>query len=273
MLKQRPWRSARTWLFMGAALLAMGLAAAPAAAQEPELVSGEVPQEGFALMRVEQTASPQQVRTVLQERGCALVSMAITVQGRFVTYVPGAPAFVNASFPATMAATTAFVVRCEPAQSGDQFGLEAVDQMDREGYGVIRDVRVASHEGFDRFVLEFGDEVSGGISTADGVPGYSVQYIAQGSATQCGSGFDVELEGQATLQVNFPQAYIYNPETGESTVEPLEITTDYAVVQEVEEICGFEGHSTWVIGLTEQRPFRITELQDPIRLVIDIATP
>lgn len=258
-----------------AALATLLFTTAPAGAQEPEggLVTGDVPAEGVALLLVQSDATPSQLVGALQEQACEPVSIAITVGGRFVVYVPGAPGFVNAAFPETIAGGTGFVVRCASAVDPADFSADPVDETDREGAGIITDVRVASHSGFDRFVLEFSEADGGPIVLADGVPAYSVEYIDASEAVECGSGMTAELEGAAVLRVNLPFGYIYNPETGQGTVEPLEITDDFQVVREVEEICGFEGQSVWVIGLTGEQPFRVTELADPARLVIDIATP
>ncbi|MCK9485893.1 MAG: hypothetical protein M0R73_04215 [Dehalococcoidia bacterium] len=255
------------------ALTAAVIAARPASAQEPGLVSGEVPAEGLALLRVTAAATPPQVAGALQEQACQPVSISITVAGAFVTYVPDAPPFVNAAFPEDLPAGQAFIVRCASPVDPTDFSAEPVDETGREGAGIISDVRIASHVGFDRFVLEFSDEATGPVVLADGVPAYRVEYIEASEAVECGSGFVAEVEGAAILRVDLPFAYIYNPETGQGTVEPLEITTDYQVVRETEEICGFEGQSTWVIGLTGEQPFRVTELADPARLVIDIVTP
>lgn len=257
-----------------AALAALFAAAAPAAAQEPGVIDGDVPPEGFALLTVETASSPEQVVDALREQACEPVSLAITEGGEFVTYIPGAPDFVNAAFPEDLPQGQPFAVLCGAAQVGGAFASDPVDETDREGAGVISDVRIASHEGFDRFVLEFTDELdTGGIDLADSVPGYSVEFIELSEAQECGSGFQAEAEGNAFLRVTLPRGYVYNPETGQGTVEPLEITTDYQVVREAEEICGFEGMSVWLIGVESEQPFRIAELAGPARLVIDIQAP
>lgn len=42
-------------------------------------------------------------------------------------------------------------------------------------------------------------------------------------------------------------------------------------VQQVKLTCDFEGELTWALGVGGQRPFRVTTLADPPRLVVDVA--
>ncbi|MEX2373915.1 MAG: hypothetical protein WD800_08960, partial [Dehalococcoidia bacterium] len=164
-------------------------------------------------------------------------------------------------------------VRCRAASDGDgddgAFSAQPIDETARGGIGVFTDVTVGEHDGFDRIVFEFAAEFEG-LTLAPGVPGYSIEYVD--AEQECGSGFDVVTEGSAMLRVNFPQAYVYNPNTGEGTLDSLEMTADHQVILEVEETCGFEGQATWIIGTTGEQPFRVFELSSPTRLVIDIAT-
>ncbi len=76
------------------------------------LLTGEVPTSGFALLQVTAEATPAQLLVALVGQGCAPVSFAVTQGGSFITYIPGAPAFVNAAFPTSMDAGTGFAVRC-----------------------------------------------------------------------------------------------------------------------------------------------------------------
>lgn len=76
------------------------------------LISGDVPMSGFGLLQVTAATTPPELLTALVAQGCAPVSIAVTQQGSFITYIPGAPAFVNAAFPTSMEAGAAFAVRC-----------------------------------------------------------------------------------------------------------------------------------------------------------------
>lgn len=150
------------------------------------------------------------------------------------------------------------------------FDLDEIDNTETEGSALIADVRVASHEGYDRFVLEFSADVPDALTAAEAVPAYRVGYASE--PIECGSGEPVDLEGAAMLEIHLPTSYVVDPDTGEPTVEALEITDDYQVIIEIEETCAFEGQSTWVLGITGPQPYRIFELREPARLVIDVAT-
>lgn len=268
---QQLWRPAAAVL-VALAVVALGSTAA-SAQQATGLIGGEVPQQGVGLLQVQQDASPQQVAAALQEQDCSAVSLAVAIEGQFRTYVPGAPAFVNANFPATLTQGTGFVVRCSgEGTGGGEFGTQPIDRQDRDGFGLITTARVASHDGYDRFVLEFADELPIDTEMAEGVPGYAIRYVEPSEAMHCGSGLPVEVEGEVYLEINFFFAYIYDPEAGELVVDPREITEQFQVIQGVKEVCGFEGQSIWIVGLSGEQPFRVSELSDPTRLVIDVAT-
>ena len=120
-------------------------------------------------------------------------------------------------------------------------------------------------------MFEFADELGAPVEVADGVPAYTVGY--ETDPVQCGSGFPVEVEGAATLVINFPMTFSYDPETGDALVsEPNVDATAVDDILDVEQSCAFEGVSTWVIALDSERPFRVIEGADPARLVVDIET-
>jgi hypothetical protein len=124
---------------------------------------------------------------------------------------------------------------------------------------VLREVRAASQEGFDRVVFEF---------EGNAVPGYRVGYVDP-PAVQCGSGEAVEVAGAALLRVRLVPAQAHS-EAGESTVRERERRLGLPVVQEMESVCDFEADVTWVLGLAARNRFRVQELTGPSRLVIDI---
>jgi hypothetical protein len=123
----------------------------------------------------------------------------------------------------------------------------------------LRDVRTGPQEHFDRAVFEFD---------ADTVPGYRVEYI--GPPKSCGSGLPAEVRGTAWLQVRLHPAQAHNKQGG-STVGTLRKQAGLKVLQEVQEVCDFEGETTWVLGLAGRRGYRVLELAHPPRLVVDVA--
>lgn len=128
---------------------------------------------------------------------------------------------------------------------------------------IMTDVRTGEHATFDRIVFDF----------QNGLPGYRVEYVSPPILAD-GSGLEVEIDGSAFLQVRFNPAAAHDPDTGASTYAgPLEITPGLASVLEIERTGDFEAYLTWVFGLPAQLDFRVIELTDPYRIVIDIAHP
>ncbi len=123
---------------------------------------------------------------------------------------------------------------------------------------VLREVRAAGQEGFDRVVFEF----EGGA-----VPGYRIGYHDQ--PVQCGSGEPVEVAGGAWLQVQLLPAQAHTEE-GEPTVQQRERHLALPVLKELESTCDFEADVTWVLGLAARRPYWVQELASPARLVVDV---
>lgn len=123
---------------------------------------------------------------------------------------------------------------------------------------VLREVRSAEQQGFDRVVFEFDGSA---------VPGYRIGY--EDRPAQCGSGEPVEVAGEARLQVQLVPAQAHT-EAGAPTVEQRERRLDLPVLKELESTCDFEADVTWVLGLASRRPYRAQELANPPRLVIDV---
>ncbi|TYQ14416.1 UNVERIFIED_ORG: hypothetical protein L601_000100001530 [Gordonia westfalica J30] len=125
----------------------------------------------------------------------------------------------------------------------------------------VTDIRTGSHDGFDRVVYELG---------GTGVPGWHVAYVDE--ALQDGSGFPVDVAGEAILEVQITgSAYPFD-----SGVEPYDGPDPIRAqpggsVVEVRGALVFEGVTQSFIGVSEPRsPFTVNALTDPTRLVIDV---
>jgi hypothetical protein len=127
----------------------------------------------------------------------------------------------------------------------------------------VRDVRVGAHDGYDRVVLE----VAGA-----GTPGWDVRYVDQ--ATEPGRGQEIELAGDAVLQVQLSGAG-YPYDTGvEEFAAPGPVTgAGTQVVTEVAFAATFEGVTTSFVGTGTEAPFRVYLLEAPARLVVEVAHP
>lgn len=129
-----------------------------------------------------------------------------------------------------------------------------------EAVPVLRAVRVGRHDGFDRLVFEFD---------SDGLPQWHVAYL-EGPATDCGSGADVPLAGSARLQVRFSGAHAHT-EAGRPTSGPRRRRVDQPALRELVRTCDFEAEVTWVAGVAGRNAYRPRVLENPARLVLDIA--
>jgi hypothetical protein len=124
---------------------------------------------------------------------------------------------------------------------------------------VLIAVRSAEHDGFDRVVFEFRDKR---------LPGYHVEYIDR-PVRQCGSGNPTPIAGDGWLEVRLEPAYAHD-EVGKPTVHDREQLLDLSIVREAELTCDFEAVVTWVLGVTSPNRYRVMELTEPTRLVVDI---
>ena len=125
-------------------------------------------------------------------------------------------------------------------------------------------VRAATHPGYDRIVFEF----------RNGVPGYDVRYV-EPPVLADGSGEEVAVAGTAVLLVRMEPALdadLTQESAPETYTGPTRFSPDTAAVVELVRIGGFEAVLTWAIGVDGEQPFRVTQLESPARLVIDIAT-
>lgn len=126
---------------------------------------------------------------------------------------------------------------------------------------ILTDVRIGAHpdEGFDRIVFEFEDELPDQTR---------IRYEA--SAVQCGSGMTEPVAGNGTIIVHMTDTRAHTEE-GESTLDDLDIPGTGSAILEAVSICDFEGIVQWAVGTpNSSRAYRVTVLQNPSRIVIDV---
>jgi hypothetical protein len=122
-------------------------------------------------------------------------------------------------------------------------------------------IRTGSHDGYDRVVLEFRNDL----------PSWRVGYVDEVSSE---SGATVPLAGSASLfaQVDPAWAHDQNTPSNEATYSgPRSLTPGYPTLRQVRWVDEFEGHLTFGLGLQRQVGFQVLELRGPSRLVIDVA--
>jgi len=128
--------------------------------------------------------------------------------------------------------------------------------------GAVGAVRVGRHTGFDRVVWQF---------PGSGRPSFQVQYVAQPIGD--GSGDVVKVRGAAHLEVlvssvGIPAANA--PRPGSASTASLAGTV---VAEALPVYGGFEAVGQTFVGVRDrQRPFRVTVLTNPTRIVVDLAS-
>jgi len=130
------------------------------------------------------------------------------------------------------------------------------------------DIRTGAHDCYERVVIELKAGAPSG--SPEMFPGYWVRYQDR-PILDSPRGEPVTITGQAVLIVSLgswmPDMQ-GNGYSGPKTITPTNVTSIKQLVQ----IENFEGMTQWAIGLDAKRPFTVTTLADPNRLVIDIQT-
>lgn len=135
-----------------------------------------------------------------------------------------------------------------------------VEKVKSEGApALLRAVRPGRHPGFDRIVFEFaGSEI----------PGYHIEYVDR-PINDCGGGRVVRVAGDGWLRVRFSPSQAHT-ERGRPTIKMRERRVRLNVLRELEQTCDFEAQVEWVLGVSSPNRYRVIELSNPTRLVVDI---
>lgn len=125
-------------------------------------------------------------------------------------------------------------------------------------------VRAASHDGFDRVVLEFD---------GDRMPSYRVAHVDP-PIVRSGSGAVVPVTGEAFVELRLTPASavdLSGDRPRRTYPGPDRMAPTGSVVTEVVETGDFEGTLAWTVGLRHRSAFAVTAYAHPPRLVVDIA--
>lgn len=120
----------------------------------------------------------------------------------------------------------------------------------------LREIRSARNQGFDRVVFEF---------TGD-IPRYQIEYIKApivGTADE-----EVKVKGKFFVSINLQSL----PYPDDEKLGEVKMLTDYKnayAISEITQIEWFEGTRWYVVGLTAKKLYRVQQLKNPTRLVID----
>jgi hypothetical protein len=132
---------------------------------------------------------------------------------------------------------------------------------------LLERIDLGRHDGYDRVVFRF---------RGAHLPGYRVGFVKR-PLSEDGSGADVPIEGGAILGVRLEPASGFDLNQGEGKLVytgPKRVGGKEAGLQTITELArtgDFEGVLQWAIGLDDASDFRVLELADPARLVVDVA--
>jgi hypothetical protein len=158
----------------------------------------------------------------------------------------GAPEAAADTLPGTAFEGTAGIIR---------------QQHQVRGAVIVEAARTASHGGFDRVVLEFrGNEI----------PSYHLEYVDR-PVRDCGSGDAIPVPGDGWLMVRLQPARGHTDDY-EPTITRAERRRqlDHPNLKGLVVSCDFEAVMEWVLGVGSPNRYRVMELRDPARLVVDV---
>jgi hypothetical protein len=125
---------------------------------------------------------------------------------------------------------------------------------------LLKAVRTGKHESFDRVVFEF---------EGDTVPGYHIEHVDH-PVRDCGQGAVVPISGDGFLLIRMQPSNAHT-EAGEASVQKRQQSPNLPVLKELKLICDFEADVQWILGLASPNRYRVLELTNPSRLVVDVA--
>ena len=123
----------------------------------------------------------------------------------------------------------------------------------------IVDVRVGTHDGYDRVVFEF----------EQGTPELTLDR-AEPPFTQDASGLPIEVDGESFLGLSMRGGTKQTDEDTSSYDGPTDINAGFETLVDLLEGGDFERQSTWYLGLSDEACVRVLLLDAPPRLVIDV---
>jgi len=207
----------------------------------------------------EETERRRQEQAEMEKAGAGGGSAAADTagEGRLPAFVNDSPA---AAAPAPAASDSPPPAEPQAPAGTGQWTASPSEVEHRDGQSVVRGLRVARNEGFDRVVIDFGQGAP--------ISGWRVEYVDR--AERCGSGDPVTVAGQGRLRLRLRSAQAHD-DAGNPTIRQRETTFNaMAVLREMKMICDFEGEVEIVLGVAKVSPYRVLELQNPSRLVIDV---
>jgi hypothetical protein len=125
---------------------------------------------------------------------------------------------------------------------------------------ITQDIRVGTHDGYDRIVFEYDG----------GTPDLNID-LARPPYVQDPSGLPLTVAGSPVYQITLGGATKYDMETGEQPYQgPTDFEPGFAQIVQFVERGDFEATHSWYLGVNGGDCLRAFVLTDPSRIVIDI---
>jgi hypothetical protein len=171
----------------------------------------------------------------------------------------GSPSASAAASPSESAAPSAPTAEPSPALGDFTCDLPITGAATVPQTVNYTEIRVGSHDGYDRVVFEF----------ANGIPEVSLE-VAQPPYLQDASGQPLEVDGDTVLRLVMRNTTALT-ESGEISYDgPRRFDPAFPRLLDVVAGGDFEAVTTWYIGLSGDPCLRVFALGDPDRLVIDV---
>lgn len=193
------------------------------------------------------TLTPQPTAAATATRAEAATPASTSVPSPTATKPATTPAADGTIDPLGAGGTERWTVKANPENAS--------------GTILLKDVRMGVHPeqgGWERIVFEFA-----GTARPAGV----IEYVNR--VAQCGSGAPVTLKGAAILSFRFSGAAAHD-NAGQATFAKKEIPGPGTTILEVKAACDFEGVVMWAAGVKGKQNFKVTTLENPTRIVVDV---
>ena len=163
--------------------------------------------------------------------------------------------------PGAAAATTTTTAATTTTGGAGWFATSTVSTPP-ETRGLLKDVEATQAGDVDRVTFEFEGDL----------PGYRVGFIDR-PIIQDGSGEEIEVDGEAVLEVHFEPASGFDleaPEGRQVYTGPTRLDLATRAVLDVVRTGDFEANLAWAIGLDAKAPFRVRTETAPNRVIVEV---
>ena len=129
-------------------------------------------------------------------------------------------------------------------------------------------VRIGTHDGYDRITFEFRPP-SPNPGGKGGIPRYEIRTV-EPPHYEDPSGRELLVGGNAFARIVFHGAAGYDFDGDPTYTGPRTIRAGFPVLVEAVEAGDFEATLSWILGMRQQACWKVLELHNPDRVVIDM---